>query len=179
MINEQSLEKATFAGGCFWCMEPAFKLIEGVKSALVGYMGGTTKNPTYELVSRGDTGHREVIQVVFDPLNVDYERLLDIFWTQIDPTDPAGQFADRGEQYKTAIFYHSQEQKKIAEASKAKLEASRKFKDAIATEILPASEFYPAEEYHQGYYQKNVSRYKAYRKGSGREEFIKKTWEEK
>ena len=179
MINEQILEKATFAGGCFWCMEPAFKLIDGVKNAVVGYAGGTTKNPTYEEISRGDTGHREAIQIVFDPSKAHYAELLDIFWTQIDPTDPAGQFADRGDQYRTAIFYHNEDQKKIAEMSKAKLEASRKFKDSIATEILPACEFYPAEEYHQGYYQKNVSHYKAYRKGSGREEFIKKTWEEK
>lgn len=174
MAEERKIEKATFAGGCFWCMEPAFKLLPGVISAVVGYTGGEIKNPAYEEVSGGKTGHREAIQITYDSSNIGYDKLLDIFWMQIDPTDAGGQFADRGEQYKTAIFYHSEEQKKMAEESKAKLEMSGRFKGPIATEILPAGEFYPAEEYHQGYYQKNPLKYKAYRMGSGRDEFIKK-----
>lgn len=135
-------------------MEPAFKLLTGVASAVVGYTGGKMENPTYEEVSGGKTGHREAIQVTYDPSKVGYEKLLDIFWMKINPMDSSGQFADRGEQYRTAIFYHSEEQKKIALDSKIKLEASGKFKGPIATEIFPASKFYPAKEYHQGYYKK-------------------------
>ncbi|UCB56843.1 MAG: peptide-methionine (S)-S-oxide reductase MsrA [Candidatus Omnitrophota bacterium] len=169
-------KKATFAGGCFWCMEPPFEALKGVSEVTSGYMGGTRKNPTYEEVSSGKTGHREVVQVTYDASKISYTELLDVFWKQIDPTDASGQFADRGSQYKTAIFYHDQQQRRLAEESKSKLEESGKFEKPIVTEILKASTFYPAEEYHQDYYKKCPFKYDSYKKGSGRDEFIKEKW---
>ncbi|TGN19547.1 peptide-methionine (S)-S-oxide reductase [Leptospira idonii] len=169
-------ETATFAGGCFWCMEPPFENLPGVVSVVSGYTGGKEKNPSYEEVSSGFTGHAEAIQVHFDPKQISYDRLVFIFWRNIDPTDPDGQFVDRGSQYRTGIFYHSAEQRKIAEASKAELEKSKKFKKKIVTEILPLSEFYPAEDYHQDFYKKDPSQYKRYRSGSGRDQFIESVW---
>jgi peptide methionine sulfoxide reductase msrA/msrB len=170
------LEKATFAGGCFWCIESAFDETEGVKEAVSGYTGGKTKNPTYVEVCSGKTGHYEAVQVTFDSNKITYKELVDIFWQQIDPTDPTGQFADKGTQYRTAIFYHNEEQKKIAEESKESLEKSGKFNKPIVTEIKEASEFYPAEDYHQDYYKTCPIRYQNYKVGSGRESFLKKTW---
>ncbi len=171
-----SLSKATFAGGCFWCMEKPFEHLKGVKEVISGYTGGTKENPTYEEVSRGDTGHLESVQVIYDPNEVSYEELLEVFWRQIDPTDPEGQFVDRGRQYRTAIFYHNEEQKRLAQESKRRLEASGIFKKSIVTEILPAGEFYPAEDYHQDYYKKNPLRYRFYRFGSGRDQFLNRVW---
>jgi methionine-S-sulfoxide reductase len=168
--------KATFAGGCFWCMEPPFEKLEGVISVTSGYTGGTKQDPTYEEVSSGKTGHAEAVQIVYDPATVTYEKLLEVFWMNIDPTQPDGQFADRGRQYRTAIFYHDEEQKRLAEASRASLERSGKFSRPIVTEVAPASAFYRAEDYHQDYYKKNAIHYKLYRIGSGREGFLKKTW---
>lgn len=169
-------EKATFAGGCFWCMEAAFEALEGVVNVTSGYAGGREPNPSYEEVSTGQTGHVEAVQITFDPERVSYEKLLDVFWHYIDPTDPEGQFADRGPQYRTAIFYHSDEQKRIAESSKEQLAKSGKFSRPIVTDIRPFTTFYPAEDYHQGYYKKFPLRYQQYFSGSGREDFIKKTW---
>lgn len=171
-------EKATFAGGCFWCMEWPFDKLEGVISTVVGYTGGTVKNPTYEQVCSGTTGHAESIEITYDPSRVSYEKLLEVFWKNIDPTQENGQFADRGSQYRTAIFYHSEEQKLLAEASRDQLDKSGKFSKKIVTEIVPAREFYPAEEYHQEYYKKNPGHYQLYRSGSGRERFLEKTWGE-
>jgi methionine-S-sulfoxide reductase len=172
------LEKATFAGGCFWCMEPPFEGLDGVKSVVSGYTGGHVPDPTYEQICDGDTGHAEAVEVTFDPARVSYEKLLERFWRNIDPTDPEGQFADKGSQYRTAVFYHGEAQRKAAEASKKALAASGKFARPIATEISPAVTFYPAEEYHQNYCKKNPVRYKSYRIGSGREGFLKRTWGE-
>jgi peptide methionine sulfoxide reductase msrA/msrB len=169
-------EVATLAGGCFWCMESPFEKIDGVRAVVSGYTGGAKERPTYEEVSAGTTGHLEAVEVTFDPAKVSYARLLDVFWRQIDPTDAAGQFVDRGSQYRAAIYYHSEEQRKAAEASKAKLAASRRFTKPLATEILPAGKFWPAEDYHQDYYKKNPIRYKYYRWGSGRDEFLDKAW---
>jgi methionine-S-sulfoxide reductase len=167
---------ATFAGGCFWCMQPPFENLKGVKSVMAGYTGGHTKNPTYEDVCTGTTGHAESVQVVYDPTQITYNELLDIFWRNIDPTSENSQFADHGTQYRTAIFYHSEQQKHEAEASKDKLAKSGKFKKPIVTEIVAASEFYPAEDYHQHYANKNPLQYRAYKYGSGRADFIEKTW---
>lgn len=169
-------EIATFAGGCFWCMEPPYEKVEGVLSARSGYTGGTVKHPTYEQVCTGQTGHAEAVEVTFDPAKVTYEQLLDVFWRNIDPTAWNQQFADYGTQYRTAIFYHTEAQKKSALASKERLAKSGTFKEPIVTEIVPAAEFYPAEEYHQDYYKKNPDHYNRYKKGSGREGFLKKTW---
>jgi methionine-S-sulfoxide reductase len=174
--EQKGLQKATFAGGCFWCMQPPFDGVPGVVSTVVGYTGGTQKNPTYEEVSSGRTGHAESIEITYDPKKISYDKLLDIFWMNIDPTTPNRQFADAGTQYRTAIFYHNDEQKKLAEASKKKYQASGKYDKPIVTEIVPATTFWPAEEYHQKYYLKNTAHYKAYRKGSGREGYIRKTW---
>jgi peptide-methionine (S)-S-oxide reductase len=171
-----ALEKATFAGGCFWCMEPAFDHVPGVVSVTVGYTGGTKKNPAYEEVSSGTTGHAESIEVVYDPAKVSYEKLLDVFWHNIDPTVKDRQFCDVGRQYRSAIFYHNEEQKRLAEGSKEALEASKRFKGPIYTEIVPASTFYPAEDYHQEYYKKNPVRYKFYRWNCGRDERLKELW---
>ncbi len=170
------LEKATFAGGCFWCMVPPFEKIDGVKEVLSGYTGGYKDNPTYEEVSSGKTGHVEAIEVTFDPSRVSYEKLLDVFWRQIDPTDPAGQFVDRGPQYRSVIFFHTPAQKALAEKSKEALSGSGRYSRAIVTEVLPAGKFYKAEEYHQDYWKKNPVRYKFYRYNSGRDQFLKKVW---
>ncbi len=170
------LEKATFAGGCFWCMEPPFDKLDGVISTTSGYTGGNEKMPTYERVSSGKTGHFEAIEIVYDPEKVTYDKLLEVFWKNIDPTQANGQFADIGMQYRTAIFYHDENQKKLAMESKEKLDKSGRFEKSIVTEILPAEEFYPAEDYHQDYYLKNPIRYKYYRFGSGRDQFLNKTW---
>ncbi|MBP7216346.1 MAG: peptide-methionine (R)-S-oxide reductase MsrB [Candidatus Omnitrophica bacterium] len=175
---QQRYEEATFAGGCFWCMEPAFEQLEGVINVTAGYMGGSKPNPTYEEVSTGTTGHREVIQVTYDPSQVTFSELMEIFWRQIDPTDAEGQFADKGSQYRTAIFYHNQEQKKTAEESKKRLSASGKFSKPIVTEILVATPFYKAEAYHQDYYKQCPLQYGAYKKGSGRDAFLKTHWAE-
>ncbi|MFA5073283.1 MAG: peptide-methionine (S)-S-oxide reductase MsrA [Nitrospirota bacterium] len=169
-------EKATFAGGCFWCMVPPFAKLEGIKEITAGYTGGHKKDPTYEEVCSGTTGHLEAIQIVFDPSKIRYEQILDIFWQQIDPTDPGGQFADRGSSYTTAIFYHNEQQRKIAELSKKDLEQSGRFNKHIVTQIRPAGPFYHAEEYHQDFWKKNPVRYKAYSTGSGRESYLKETW---
>lgn len=175
-VSAQDLAKATFAGGCFWCMEPPYDKLEGVVSTTSGYIGGKTQNPTYEQVSSGGTGHAEAVQIVYDPKKVSYEKLLEVFWRNIDPADASGQFCDKGTQYRSAIFYHGEEQKRIAEASKATLEKSKPFKQAIATTIVPAAEFYPAEEYHQDYYQKNPIRYKFYRSRCGRDQRLEQLW---
>jgi len=170
------LEKATFAGGCFWCMEKPFDEMDGVLEVVSGYTGGFKENPTYQEVSAGKTGHLEAVQITYDPSRISYEKLLDIFWRQIDPTDAGGQFADRGEQYRTAIFYHTDEQRRIAEASREKLQSLGVFDKPVATAILEAGTFYRAEAYHQDYYKNHPVRYNLYRSGSGREDFLKKTW---
>ncbi len=170
------LEKATFGGGCFWCMEKPFEQVDGVVSVISGYIGGHKKNPTYQDVSSGETGHMEAVEISFDPNKIGYSEILDLFWRQVDPTDPGGQFADRGPQYRTAIFYHSDKQMKAATASKEKIDKSGIFDKPVVTEILPGTVFYPAEEYHQDYYRKNPVRYKYYRYGSGRDQFLKKVW---
>jgi peptide-methionine (S)-S-oxide reductase len=170
------LETATFAGGCFWCMESPFDKLPGVVSVTVGYTGGTTKNPTYEQVSAGGTGHAESVQILFDPKVIGYDRLLNVFWHNIDPTTEDRQFCDSGRQYRTAIFYHSEEQKRLAEQSKAALSTTKSFADPIVTEIVPAGTFYPAEEYHQHYYKKDPLRYKYYRLGCGRDKRLHDLW---
>lgn len=167
---------ATFGGGCFWCMEAPFYELDGVIAVYPGYSGGTLKNPTYKDVSSGLTGHIEVVQIHFDAQKVDYNSLLDVFWEQIDPTDAKGQFADRGSQYTTVIFYHNDHQKQLAEKSKQFLSDSKKFEDPIVTPILPATTFYVAEEYHHKYYEKNPQRYQSYKRFSGRDSFIKEHW---
>jgi len=172
------LETATFAGGCFWCIESDFEKVDGVVEVTSGYTGGHKENPTYESVSSGESGHVEAVQVHFDPSKVAYKEILDIFWRHIDPTDPGGQFADRGSQYRTAIFYHNDEQKMLAEQSKEELNAMEKFEKPVVTEIFPFSKFYNAEEYHQDYYKKNPIRYKYYRFNSGRDTFLKNAWED-
>lgn len=176
MSDHKNLKYATFAGGCFWCMVQPFAKLEGVREVISGYTGGHTENPAYEEVSTGATGHYEAVQVLYDPSVVSYEKLLDTFWRQIDPTDPIGQFADKGTQYRTAIFYFDEEQRKQAEDSKAQLDETGRFGKPIATRILPAARFYPAEEYHQDYYRKEPERYKRYKTGSGREAYIERTW---
>lgn len=177
-LNTEQLDRATLAGGCFWCMEPPFVTLDGVEEVVAGYTGGETENPSYEEVSSGNTGHYEAVEIYFDPEEITFEEILDVYWKHIDPTDPGGQFADRGSQYKTAIFYRNDDQKRIAEESKRQLEESGKFDESIVTEILPAKEFYPAEKYHQDYSEKNPDRYQSYKELSGREEFIKTTWED-
>ncbi len=170
------LSKATFAGGCFWCMEKPFEHLKGVKEVISGYTGGKKENPTYKEVSSGTTGHLEAVEVIYDPTAVTYRDLLEVFWRQIDPTDPEGQFVDRGSQYRTAIFYHSEEQKNLAEESKRIMDASGIYDKPVVTEILPAGKFYPAEDYHQDYYKKNPLRYKFYRYSSGRDQFLDRVW---
>jgi peptide-methionine (S)-S-oxide reductase len=177
--NQEQLQKATFAGGCFWCMQPFFDRTKGVKQTTVGYTGGQTLNPTYEQVSSGKTGHAESIEIIYDPKQVSYEQLLNIYWRNIDPTAKNQQFVDHGTQYRSAIFYHDEQQKRIAEDSKKQLEASGKFKKPIVTEIVPASVFYPAEGHHQKYYQKNSIDYEMYHEGSGRNQFFEKFWGKK
>ncbi|PLX84859.1 MAG: peptide-methionine (S)-S-oxide reductase [Desulfuromonas sp.] len=170
-------EKATFAGGCFWCMEHPFAALDGVVSVTVGYAGGDRENPTYEEVCAGGTGHAEAVEVLFDPGRIGYDELLEVFWRNIDPTAVNRQFADMGSQYRTAIFFHDEEQRRLAEASKRALQDSGLFAAPIATEISPAGPFYRAEDYHQGYYRKNPVRYGLYRSGSGRDRFLDRTWE--
>ena len=172
----QKTEKATFAGGCFWCTEEAFEKTPGVISAVSGYMGGKVKNPTYDQVSTGRTGHTEVVEVTFDPTKVSYEKLLDVFWLNHDPTVKDRQFCDSGSQYRPEIFYHNDEQKRLAEASKAKWERQKPFRQAIVTPITKASEFYPAEDYHQDYYKKNPFRYASYVTGCGRYDRLNSLW---
>jgi len=170
------VRKATFAGGCFWCMEHPFDQLPGVVSVTSGYSGGVTKNPTYKEVSAGSTGHAESVQVVYDPARISYARLLDVFWHNVDPTVKDRQFCDSGHQYRSAIFYHSEEQHHLALQSRATLEKSKPFREPIVTEITAATEFYPAEEYHQHYYKKNPLRYKYYRTGCGRDRRLKELW---
>ncbi len=169
-------EIATFAGGCFWCMQPPFDKLDGVISTTAGYTGGHTKNPTYEEVSAGGTGHAESVQIVYDPAKISYEKLLDVFWHNIDPTVKDRQFCDTGNQYRTAIFYHNEMQRKLAEESKIALEKTKTFKGQIVTEITRATEFYPAEDYHQEYYKKNPIRYKFYRYTCGRDRRLRELW---
>ncbi len=167
---------ATFAGGCFWCMESPFDKLQGVISTTSGYTGGHTKNPTYKQTSSGSTGHTEAVQIVYDPEQVNYEKLLDVFWHNIDPTTPNQQFCDRGNQYRSEIFYHDDEQKRLAEASKSALEKNKLFKAPIVTQITQASTFYAAEDYHQDYYKKNPLRYQYYRYGCGRDARLEELW---
>ncbi len=174
--NDREHGVATFAGGCFWCMVKPFQELPGVLRVISGYTGGQDKNPTYEMVCSGKSGHYEAVQVIYEPGRVSFRQLLDVFWRQIDPTDQGGQFTDRGPSYKAAIFYHNEEQKRIAEASRDALAESGRFKAPVVTEILPAGDFYPAEEYHQGFHEKTPQHYKKYRQGSGRDVFIKKHW---
>ena len=173
---DKKLMKATFAGGCFWCMQPPFQQLEGVTKVVAGYAGGTKPDPSYEEVSTGMTGHLEAVQVTYDPERVTYGKLLDLFWTQIDPTDPEGQFADKGSQYRTAIFFHDEGQRQEAEASKKRLDASGKFSRPVATEIRPYTNFYPAEEYHQNYATKKPGEYQRYKVLSGRKAYIDRVW---
>jgi len=170
------LEKATFAGGCFWCMEEAFDKVDGVVSTLSGYTGGRKANPTYEEVSAGGTGHAESVEVMYDPTKVSYEKLLEIFWHNIDPTVADRQFCDVGNQYRSAIFYHNETQKRLAEESKQKLEKSERFKAPFATQIVPAGPFYLAEEYHQNFHEKNPIRYKFYKYNCGRAQRLLDLW---
>jgi peptide methionine sulfoxide reductase msrA/msrB len=172
--SNAKLETAIFAGGCFWCMTPPFEKLSGVVKVISGYTGGQTKNPTYENYAEG--GHIEAVEVIYDPSKITYSQLLDVFWRQIDPTDGGGQFVDRGPQYRSAIFYLDERQKELAEKSKEELSRSGRFKKPIVTEILKASVFYPAEEYHQDYYKKNPIRYEFYRYRSGRDQFLEKVW---
>ena len=167
---------ATFAGGCFWCMEGPLEALGGVHSVVSGYTDGQVENPTYQQVSSGGTGHTEAVRVTYDPSTVSYEQLLETFWRQIDPTDPGGQFADRGSQYRTGVYYHDEDQKRLAEASKQQLEASGKFDKPIVTEIKAAGTFYEAEDYHQDYYKTHPTRYKMYKVGSGRTGYLEETW---
>ncbi|MBC5636337.1 peptide-methionine (S)-S-oxide reductase MsrA [Ornithinibacillus sp. BX22] len=171
-----TLKKATFAGGCFWCMVKPFDQWDGVHAVVSGYTGGHVENPTYEEVKTGTTGHYEAVEITFDPSIISYNEILEVYWRQIDPTDAGGQFQDRGEQYRTAIFYHDEEQKAQAEASKQALAESGRFQKPIVTEILPAVTFYPAEDYHQDFYKKSEKEYKEDRAKSGRDEFIEENW---
>jgi peptide-methionine (S)-S-oxide reductase len=166
--------KATLAGGCFWCMEPPYDELDGVLATISGYAGGKKKNPTYEEVSSGTTGHTEVVQVTYDPKKISYSKLLEIFWRNIDPLTPNRQFCDAGSQYRSAIFYHDESQKRLAEASKQTV--AKRFKKPIVTEIVAAAEFYPAEDYHQDYYKKNPIRYKIYRYNCGRDQRLEELW---
>ncbi len=171
-----NLETAIFAGGCFWCMEPPFERLNGVLDVVSGYTGGHTSNPTYEEASSGTTGHTEAVQISYDPSKISYEKLLEVFWMNIDPTTSNGQFVDVGKQYRPGIFYHSKKQKMLAEASKKNLAQSGRFNKPITVEITEASPFYRAEEYHQDYHKKNPLRYKYYRFSSGRDKFLDEVW---
>jgi peptide methionine sulfoxide reductase msrA/msrB len=177
--HRESVQTATFAGGCFWCLEADLKKVPGVIKVVSGYAGGEKENPTYEEVCAGHTGHAEAVQVTFDPSKIGYEQLLDAFFRHIDPTDAGGQFVDRGRQYRTAVFYQNEEQRIAAEASKAKLDRSGRFRKPVVTEIVKLTAFYEAETYHQDYEQKNPLRYKYYRQGSGRDSFLNETWNER
>ncbi len=176
MNTGRETQKATFAGGCFWCMEPPFEKLEGVKEVVSGYTGGTVEDPSYEEVSAGDTGHAEAVEVRYDPTRISYEKLLDVFWKNINPTTPGRQFADVGSQYRSAVFYHNEEQKRVAEQSKRRLEESGRFDNPVVTEIAPAGAFYQAEDYHQDYYRKHPAKYKTYRMFSGRDQYLKTKW---
>jgi len=170
------MEQAMFAGGCFWCMVTPFEELPGIQEIISGYSGGQTVNPTYEEVKTGTTGHYEVVQITYDPALFSYEKLLELYWPQIDPTDNGGQFQDRGSQYRTAIFYYTEEQRMAALASKAQVTISGRFKEPIVTEVLPAAVFYRAEEYHQDYHKKSPKHYKEDREQSGRDVFIRENW---
>ena len=170
---------ATFAGGCFWCMEPPYDKLPGVDATISGYTGGHTVNPTYAQVSSGTTGHAEAVQVIYDPAKVSYEKLLEVYWVNVDPTVKDRQFCDTGSQYRTAIFYRDAAQRKAAEASKAAIEKSKPFKEPVVTPIVMAGPFYPAEEYHQDFYKKNPVRYQLYRSGCGRDARLKQLWGER
>jgi peptide-methionine (S)-S-oxide reductase len=174
---DSKTEIATFAGGCFWCMEPPFDKLDGVISTTSGYTGGHQANPTYKQVSAGNTGHTEAIQIEYDPAVISYEKLLSVFWKNIDPTTADRQFCDHGSQYRSGIFYHDESQKNAAESSLQKLEHTKPFDDPIVTEITAATVFYPAEEYHQDYYRKNPLRYKYYRYACGRDQRLEKLWD--
>lgn len=176
-INENQIEKATFAGGCFWCMVKPFHEQPGIFDVVSGYIGGKTENPTYEEVCTQTTGHYEAVQITYDPMIFPYEKLLTLYWQQIDPTDEGGQFVDRGPSYQTAIFYHNEKQKTLAEQSKQRLDQSGRFTKPIVTPIIQATEFYVAEAYHQYFYLKNSQHYEGYRKSSGRNEFIQRFWQ--
>ena len=176
MADARKLEKATFAGGCFWCMEHPFDELDGVISTTVGYTGGHKENPTYKEVSAGTTGHTESVLVVYDTAKITYDKLLDVFWRNINPTTPDRQFVDVGSQYRPAIFYHNEEQKRLAEESRDRLDKSGRYNNPILTEIVSATIFYEAEEYHQNYYRKNPIRYKFYRLGSGRDNYLNRIW---
>jgi methionine-S-sulfoxide reductase len=174
--NSGKTAVAIFAGGCFWCVEEAFEKVPGVLSAVSGYIGGKVANPTYQQVSSGRTGHTEAVRVTYDPQKVTYRQLVDWFWRNIDPVDARGQFCDKGSQYRSGIFYRDEEQKRIAEASRQKLQASGKLGQPIATEITKATRFYPAEDYHQDYYKKNSNRYRFYKYGCGRVQRLERIW---
>ena len=174
--EKKTLMRATFAGGCFWCMEPPFESLDGVVSVTSGYTGGKEANPTYEDVSSGTTGHTESVEIVYDPAKVKYEKLLDLYWHNVDPTTADRQFCDRGHQYRPAIFTHDDEQKNLAEASRAEIEKTKTFKEPIVVEIVAATRFYAAEDYHQDYYKKNPIRYKYYRHGCGRDDRLDRLW---
>ncbi|QGG46677.1 peptide-methionine (S)-S-oxide reductase MsrA [Heliorestis convoluta] len=178
-MTNHNIEKATFAGGCFWCMVAPFEQLKGLIKIESGYTGGHVENPSYEEVCSEETGHYEAVQLTYNREELSYEELLELFWQQIDPTDNSGQFFDRGDSYRTAIFYHNEMQKEKALASKEALARSKRFQDPIATPILPASTFYSAEEYHQDFHKKNPRRYQFYRMGSGRDRFLQKYWPEK
>ncbi len=178
-VNLEVYEKATFAGGCFWCVQPPYDKLEGVIKTTVGYTGGKEQNPTYKQVAYGKTTHTEAIEVIYDPTVVGYDKLLEVFWMNIDPTDLGGQFVDRGSQYRPEIFYHSEEQRIIAKNSKEKLNNSGRFDRPVVVPITEATTFWKAEEYHQKYYKKSPVGYYAYRKGSGRDQFINKYWPSK
>jgi len=168
--------RATFAGGCFWCMEEVYDKVPGVIATVSGYMGGQSKNPTYEQIGTGRTGHAEVVQVEYDPAKVSYAKLLEVFWRNIDPTQKDAQFCDQGSQYRSGVFYHDEEQKRLAEASRLALQKNKPFRGEIVTEITQASQFYPAEGYHQDFHQKNPTRYKFYKSGCGREARLQQLW---
>jgi methionine-S-sulfoxide reductase len=175
-MDSSKVEIAVFAGGCFWCMQHPFDKLNGVVSTSVGYTGGHNENPTYEEVCSGETGHTEAIEIQFDPAQITYSELLDVFWKNIDPTTPNRQFADIGSQYRTVVFYNNEEQKQIAESSKDKMDSSGIHEKPIVTEIIPVSVFCTAEEYHQKYYKKSPDRYERYKSGSGRERYLKRIW---
>ncbi len=177
--NPMKLEKATFAAGCFWCTQATFDKLKGVKSTRAGYTGGQKKNPTYQEVCSGTTGHAEAVEVTYDPQEVSYEQLLHAFWRSINPTQKNQQFYDEGPQYRTVIFYHNEDQKRLAEESRDALSRSGKFSEPIVTEIAPVTDFYPAEEYHQEYYKKNPTHYNFYNAASGRAQYEKKIWDQK
>ena len=175
-VADDGNELATFAGGCFWCMEPPFEKLDGVISARSGYAGGEEKNPTYKQVAAGRTGHTEVVQIEFDPSKITYQQLLEVYWRNTDPTTNDRQFCDRGQQYRPAIFFHNSEQQKLAQESKVEIEKTKRFPQPIVTEISKLDEFYPAEEYHQDFYKKNPSHYQRYRRGCGRDARLKELW---